>query len=308
MPRQRAKDQPLPDFLGIGAPRTGTTWLHANLRRHPEIWMPPVKEVHYFDKRHVKRSEHRYYRGHMAKRMPRYRRLKTYRSAIGRGDSGFLRNLSWDAHFFLRKRDNDWYRGVFRPGPGQIAGEITPAYSMLDRKVVKEIHGINPDLRVIYLLRNPIERSWSSALMSLGKRGGQALENIPDDELITHFDGAGHSGRGNYLRTLDRWEGVFGRDQVFIGFLDEIQNDPRELLLRVYRFLGVAADDAHIPAAVAAKVNTSQSQKSAIPERVQIHLARMYLSQLKVLSDRFGEPATGWLRRAEESIGSPSSV
>ncbi len=38
----------LPDFLGIGAPRTGMTWLYENLRRHPEVWLPPIKEIHYF--------------------------------------------------------------------------------------------------------------------------------------------------------------------------------------------------------------------------------------------------------------------
>ena len=41
---------PSPDFLGIGAPRAGTTWLWTVLRQHPQIWMPPRKELHYFDR------------------------------------------------------------------------------------------------------------------------------------------------------------------------------------------------------------------------------------------------------------------
>ena len=41
----------LPDFLGIGAAKTGTTWLHHNLRAHPGLHLPDVKEVHYFDGR-----------------------------------------------------------------------------------------------------------------------------------------------------------------------------------------------------------------------------------------------------------------
>jgi len=88
--------------------------------------MTPVKEVHYFDKRHLHRRDNQFYRSHLRKRMRRYRRLDTYRKAIRPGDSGFVRNLRWDAHFFLPRRDNAWYRGVFRPEPGQIAGEITP--------------------------------------------------------------------------------------------------------------------------------------------------------------------------------------
>ena len=270
--------------------------------------MTPVKEVHYFAKRHLARSKNQFYRSHLRKRMRRYRWLQTYRDAVRPGDSGFLRNLRWDAHFFIPKRDNDWYRKVFRPQDGQIAGEITPAYSTMKVRVVKEIRGINPDMRIIYLLRDPIERSWSSALMSLAKRGGRPVESITDEELMRHFEGAGHTLRSNYLRTLDNWEGVFGRDQIFVGFLDEIQSDPRALLLRIYGFLGVAAEESLIPAAVSAKVNTAPGAKSAIPEEFRSHLARMYLPQLEELSERFGEPATRWLRRAEESISSSSSV
>jgi len=40
-----------PDFIGIGVQKAGTTWLCANLRRHPHIWMPAVKEIHYFDRK-----------------------------------------------------------------------------------------------------------------------------------------------------------------------------------------------------------------------------------------------------------------
>ena len=39
-----------PDFLVIGAYRAGTTWLHRVLRQHPALWLPPGKELHYFDK------------------------------------------------------------------------------------------------------------------------------------------------------------------------------------------------------------------------------------------------------------------
>jgi hypothetical protein len=40
----------LPDFLGIGAPRAGTTWLDRNLRAHPDLYLPDRKELHYFDR------------------------------------------------------------------------------------------------------------------------------------------------------------------------------------------------------------------------------------------------------------------
>jgi hypothetical protein len=39
-----------PDFLCVGAQKGGTSWLYQQLESHPDFWMPPVKELHYFDK------------------------------------------------------------------------------------------------------------------------------------------------------------------------------------------------------------------------------------------------------------------
>ena len=47
----------LPHFLGIGAQKAATSWFWTNLRAHPEVWMPPFKELHYFD--HLYVPEHR---------------------------------------------------------------------------------------------------------------------------------------------------------------------------------------------------------------------------------------------------------
>jgi hypothetical protein len=47
-----------PDFLILGAQRSGTTWLHKNLSAHPKLWMTPIKELHYFDDP-LRRKRHR---------------------------------------------------------------------------------------------------------------------------------------------------------------------------------------------------------------------------------------------------------
>ena len=41
--------KPIVDFMGIGAQKAATTWLAQNLRQHPDVWIPPRKELHYFD-------------------------------------------------------------------------------------------------------------------------------------------------------------------------------------------------------------------------------------------------------------------
>jgi hypothetical protein len=305
---RRSNDEKLPTFLGIGAPRAGTTWLHANLVKHPEIWLTPVKEVHYFDAR--KRGDLRgsFYRRQLRKRARLYTSRETYR--VRWRERRLFRELAWDLRFFIPPRTKGWYEGIFRPGPGQVAGEITPAYSVLPADIVAEIHEINPDLRVIYMLRDPIERSWSSAIRGLAQRRERSPEKITEAQLRRHFEREAHVLRTDYLRTLQTWEDAFGRDQIFVGFLDEIQQDPRDLLLRLHRFLGVSAGEDFLPRGVKRKVNAARKYSKQIPDDIRIHLAELYLPQLQELSERFGEPATGWLRRAEDAIaerGAPAA-
>src|SRR5438477_9875293 len=42
-------DSARPDFLCVGVHKSGTTWLYQQLDSHPDFWMPPMKELHYFD-------------------------------------------------------------------------------------------------------------------------------------------------------------------------------------------------------------------------------------------------------------------
>jgi hypothetical protein len=48
-----------PDFICIGMQKAGTTWLAANLGRHPSAWIPSIKEIHYFDETHTHPGWHK---------------------------------------------------------------------------------------------------------------------------------------------------------------------------------------------------------------------------------------------------------
>ena len=122
------------DFLGIGAQRAATTWLANSMRTHPEIWMPPRKELHYWsrDPRYPSAS-------HLAKscswwqaarQIPRSswigRRIRRdVRRAVGQRS---LRDLRWLARYYVSDPDDEWYLSLFANGEGKVAGEITPDY------------------------------------------------------------------------------------------------------------------------------------------------------------------------------------
>src|SRR5215210_7222727 len=101
-----------PDFIGIGAQKAGTTWLHRNLQAHPQIWMPKEKELHYFDEKiRVKPSLLTRLRGDEPPerrwRRQVVRQLKSYRKVLSSKEKPSVkdlkRDLQWDFRYFFRK-------------------------------------------------------------------------------------------------------------------------------------------------------------------------------------------------------------
>jgi hypothetical protein len=284
----------LPDFLCIGAQRSGTTWLYENLGAHIQVWLPPIKEIHYFNSREkpLKRKLNVYFR-HLRARI-----LDDLR------DKRPFSQFSWDLHYFFGIRNDDWYQGLFRPAVGQIAGEITPDYAILDLETIKHVRGLNPHMKLIYLMRDPIDRSWSSAAKDLAREKRRHLEDVPEGELLAKLNGPGPTARSNHLQVLGNWESVFGPRQVFVGFFDDIIATPSELLGRIHQFLEIAYSPEHIPANIDTKVNSAGIYKSTIPPRYELLLAVQQIGQLRALSERFGGHATQWLKRAQSILDS----
>ncbi len=289
---QRKSARLLPDFLCIGAQRSGTSWLYENLGAHPQVWLPPIKEIHYFNSRNkpLRRKLNVYFR-HLRGRI-----LKDLQ------DKKPFANLVWDLHYFLGPRSDRWYQGLFRPAADQVAGEITPDYAALELAEIKHIYKLNPDLKIIYLMRDPIERSWSGATKDLARQKGRKLDTVPDDELLKKLNGPGTMARSNHLLVLEKWESVFDSKQIFIGFFDNIEQNPAQLLRSIFHFLGVSEADEHIPPDIDRKVNSAGRYKSAIPLRFQFVLAKQQIDQLRVLSKTYGGHATKWLKRAQDVL------
>ncbi|WP_251963753.1 sulfotransferase domain-containing protein [Salinibacter ruber] len=120
----------LPNFLVIGAEKSGTTWIYDRLRRHPDIFMPEVKEVHFFN----------------------------------RLNSNFETRQNYKEH------DLEWYRAHFRNREREAAvGEATPMY-LCDEKAPERIHLHAPDVGLIACLRYPTDRAYSHYWMARGKK------------------------------------------------------------------------------------------------------------------------------------------
>jgi hypothetical protein len=187
--------------------RAGTTWLTHNLRRHPRIWIGQ-KEVHFFDRKLESR------------RFP----------LLGRDPVAQLRYAVRFLGGRLRNR---------------ISGEVTPRYAILDSPVIARIHAWMPDLRLILILRDPVERAWSQARLDFPNLYQKSAGQASPAELIRFFDSESVRLRNNYAANVRSWLGVFDRAQLLVLFLEEARTDPARVLRDAWTFLGVDPD-AHV--------------------------------------------------------------
>ena len=101
------------------------------------------------------------------------------------------------------------------------------------------IHELMPEAKLIFMMRNPIERAWSQAVMSFDKAEKGSAESATEEELLQSFGRNSARLLTEYLRTLENWSAFYPEEQIFVGFLEDVSLRPAELLRSVYDFLGV---------------------------------------------------------------------
>lgn len=284
-----------PDFLGIGAQKSGTTWLHDNLSRHPQIWLPPVKEIHYLDHR----PPHLLQRLFGRKQFLKSGRALLRRELAGALSGGDREGLAWAARYCLSPRGDAWYHDLFPNLEGRITGEICPGYARLEADQVARIHGLMPATRIIYLVRNPIERAWSGLAMHFRKDGRRSIEEVPESEIEARLRYPKSWRHGEYTMNLAAWESQYPAEQVFVGFFDDLQRDPGRLLEEILGFLGV--DAAAVPADVGARRNPGRGE--VVPPQFEAVLARNLAGEVRALNARFdNEHTRRWLDYTEKLL------
>ncbi|GAB3652810.1 hypothetical protein GCM10027589_10570 [Actinocorallia lasiicapitis] len=202
----------LPDFLVIGAPKAGTTALHSALARHPALHLSPVKEPKFF----------------LTDGPPPTRG--------GPGDVQTYREHVW------RRED---YEALFDAAPeGALKGESTPFY-LHDLDAQRRIRALIPDVRLIVVLRDPVERAHSN-WTHLWSAGLEPVDDIVEAcrlEEERKADGWSafwhYLDLGRYGEQLEHLYTLFSREQVLVFRYWDLLYEPAATLDRVFAFLGV---------------------------------------------------------------------
>ena len=208
----------MPNFLMIGASKSGTTSIHRYLEQHPEVYVSPVKEPKFFA---------------LECERPDYK---------GPGDREAWR----DSVTSIKE-----YEALFDGATDERAvGEVSPVYLYSEKAVGRIKHHV-PDAKLIAILRNPVERAYSSYLHK--RRDGRE----PLDDFVRALDAEDQRMRegwaygwrytrvGFYHEQLVRYFDAFVPGQIRVYLYEDLTGDPVGLMRDVYGFLGV--DDAFVP-------------------------------------------------------------
>ncbi|MGH9386805.1 MAG: sulfotransferase family protein [Vicinamibacterales bacterium] len=208
----------LPNFLVIGAGRSGTTSLHYYLGEHPDVFLPDVKSPSYF-----------------------------FCNGRSPDEDPYIRSVAQDYSVY----DAADYEGLFDGVRNEKAiGEVSPAY-LATVHAAPRIAARLPDVRLVALLRHPVDRAFARFV---GRRR-DGLERRVDfadvvrderkqplirDEAVGTYLAAGFVG--HFLASyLER----FSRDRIRIHLFEDFQENPAGIMRDLFAFLGV--DPAFVP-------------------------------------------------------------
>jgi hypothetical protein len=248
----------MPDFLVIGAPKAGTTALHAALSEHPGLYMSAIKEPKFF----------------LTDGPPPTRG--------GPGDT-----LTYREHIWSRAD----YEALFAAAPpGTLPGESTPLY-LYDRAAMRRIRDTLPGAALIVIVRDPIERAhsnwthlWSAGLEPIAdfvRACGEEEHRIAAGwASFWHYTGLGRYGEQlEYLFTL------FPREQVLVLRYRRLVDEPAQTLDRICAFLGVETGLlTEIP----------RQNVTSHPEHTLAHRAVSLVAYSVVIWSAWSGSASGW--------------
>lgn len=207
----------MPNFLIIGSGRSGTTSLHNFLGQHPEIYVSPFKETNYFA---FEGREHLY---------------------GGPGARWLIKSSVYE-----RKR----YEALFEDVRDEKAiGESSPRY-LYTPESIERISRELPDVKLIAILRNPVERAFAS-FVGLRRDGWEPSDSFfealdqESQRVAENWVMGCYTHVGYYFRHLSLCYELFPPDQIKIYLHEDFRDKPTELLQDVYSFLGV--DGGFIP-------------------------------------------------------------
>jgi hypothetical protein len=226
--------------LVIGAQKAGTTWLSRVLDYHPEVWLPPIKELNYFNQIYMPSASQWEPQARIEQADAATHYYETHRPLEPKQQSRFdTLPLCRAEHL-----DDSDYKAIFSHAPIEsVCGEICPDYALLPRGCIASIVANQPGIRVVFIIRDPIDRAWSHMrMLAEGRfhvgwwRGFLEPDVWPVVRVRTH-----------YPAIIRKWQACLPSGSFLVLSYDRITQQPEDVIADVCNFLGVRFDRRFFP-------------------------------------------------------------
>ncbi len=265
--RATSRSRTVPDFLVVGSKRGGTTSMFNYLMMHPGV-------LGLYPRPRLQKSTDYFFKD------------------FGRGEQWYRSNFHTRG---FRDRVGE------QIGYAPMGGEASPYY-IWDPRVARRAYEVNPDLKAVMLVRNPVERAFShwqervhngveplsfeQALAAEDARTDGELERMLDDPSYYSeaHDWYTYRSRGTYLPQLENWTSVFPADQLMVICSEDMYADVQGTFDRVSAFLG-------LPAVQLPTTKTfNASRRLPMPEGARRELTDFFAPHDRALSEHLGRP------------------
>ena len=225
--------QKLPNFIIIGAYNSGTTALYYFLSQHPQIYMSPIKETNYF---------------------------------AFEGDNLDCDISHLDAHKKSSARNLEEYLMLFNKVSSETAiGEASPIY-LKSPGAAQRIQDCIPNVKLIAILRDPVERLYSGVIRV---SGAQAIDDLHKalnkKEVFNKKKISNEISISSYYAQLQKYFNLFNREQIRVYLYEQLQVNSEYLMQDIFQFLEV--DNKFVPD-MSVRYNMSGLTKNKLMGRI----------------------------------------
>jgi len=281
-----------PDFICIGMAKAGTSWLYDQLNGHPDFWMPRVKELQYLHHPVPKLQNLEKHLNQLNRAIERRRSPAPGKRGNDARQLAFLEEARALAG---RPRDIDRYAALFRHKGEQLSGDISPPYASLEDETIVEICRHLPHVKILFFVREPLERFWSS--LSMNHRRGRFDTSLLDEpsRFRSHFEETRLNDRLFPSRILARWRRCAPQVQLCHVLFDDIAADSKRARSQLLQFLGGNPDkESEVAPDYNRKANAA---KLPLTGSIKAMLLGYFADEIRVCADVFGGSARSWAGR-----------
>ena len=283
-----------PDLICLGAQKSATTWLYEVMKIMPRVFLTPIKELHYFSQLYNADARN-YGPDHRQKQADGIRRYLTRKATKTEAD---VARLAQAEHVARADVDDAWYAEIFAHAPPNSACvEICPSYMNIPIAGVQHVLRLNPAVRLLVILRDPVDRCWSHMRMHISQGMlNSDLERLTQERtslwpFMFYTDYAG---------SLRKWERFAAPGQLSIMLHDDVAADPAGAVARILDLVALEP----LSSSQTLEEEIFKGEAISLPTALRRRLLADLAPQYEYLRSRFPDAVERWLSKHKAALAS----